>query len=605
MSTAPTAANTNYTVEYVLDLLLRNDLIVEQQADQVRRQESTVRSRLMRDRVARQGKRKASRTNVGPAEVVASFNFTTGAERQIDEDMIAELVAKDAGLPFEKPDPLDLDMDLVANTVSQPFALHHSCIPLRRENGRMVFALDNPYDQQLILQLDEISDEPVDFVVAPKGDIHNLIVKVYGLSSSILAAEQEATIGADIGNLEQLVELKDVGKIEATDRPIINAVEYLLHYAFDQRASDIHIEPKRDKTFVRLRIDGVLHNIYAFPKAVHPAFTSRLKMLARMDISEKRRPQDGRIKTQREGREVELRVSSMPVAFGEKLVIRIFDPESVIQTLETIGMTHEEKTRWQEFVHRPHGMILVTGPTGSGKTTTLYSTLNELAGPEVNITTVEDPIEMVQEDFNQVLVQRRIDITFASALRTILRQDPDIIMVGEIRDPETARMATQAALTGHLVFSTLHTNDTASAVTRLLDLDVEPFLLSSTLVGVMAQRLVRKICPNCSTETHLNAEQVDLLDIKLPPRAERRLPVRYGSGCPKCRGTGYFGRTGVFEQMPIDDSIRKLISRHADTPAIRKAARANGMMSLGEGAIRKLARGVTTFEEVMTVYSER
>ncbi|MGM0555362.1 MAG: GspE/PulE family protein [Myxococcota bacterium] len=605
MSTAPTAANTNYTVEYVLDLLLRNDLIVEQQADQVRRQESTVRSRLMRDRVARQGKRKASRSNVGPAEVVASFNFKTGAERAIDEDMIAELVATDAGLPFEKPDPLDLDMDLVANTVSQPFALHHSCIPLRRENGRMVFALDNPYDQQLILQLDEISDEPVDFVVAPKGDIHNLIVKVYGLSSSILAAEQEATIGADIGNLEQLVELKDVGKIEATDRPIINAVEYLLHYAFDQRASDIHIEPKRDKTFVRLRIDGVLHNIYAFPKAVHPAFTSRLKMLARMDISEKRRPQDGRIKTQREGREVELRVSSMPVAFGEKLVIRIFDPESVIQTLETIGMTQDEKTRWQEFVNRPHGMILVTGPTGSGKTTTLYSTLKELAGPEVNITTVEDPIEMVQEDFNQVLVQRRIDITFASALRTILRQDPDIIMVGEIRDPETARMATQAALTGHLVFSTLHTNDTASAITRLLDLDVEPFLLSSTLVGVMAQRLVRKICPNCSTETHLNPEQVDLLDIKLPRHAERRLPVRYGSGCPKCRGTGYFGRTGVYEQMPVDNSIRKLISRHADTPEIRKAARANGMMSLGEGAIRKLAQGVTTFEEVMTVYSER
>jgi general secretion pathway protein E len=605
MSTAPSAANKNYTVDYVLDLLLQRDLIDEQQAEQVRRQESTVRSRLMRDRVARQGARKASRTRVGPAEVVASFNFQTDEERPIDEDRIAELVADDAGLPFEKPDPLDLDMDLVANTISQPFALHHSCIPLRREDGHIVFALDNPFDRQLILQLDEISGEPVKFVVAPKDDIHNLIVKVFGLSSSILAAEQEATIGIDVGNLEQLVELKDVGKIEATDRPIINAVEYLLHYAFDQRASDIHIEPKRDKTFVRLRIDGVLHNIYAFPKAVHPAFTSRLKMLARMDISEKRRPQDGRIKTQREGREVELRVSSMPVAFGEKLVIRIFDPESVIQTLETIGMTQEERTRWQNFVHRPHGMILVTGPTGSGKTTTLYSTLSELAGPDVNITTVEDPIEMVQEEFNQVLVQRKIDITFASALRTILRQDPDIIMVGEIRDPETAKMATQAALTGHLVFSTLHTNDTASAITRLLDLNVEPFLLSSTLIGVMAQRLVRKICPNCSTETHLNSEQVDLLDIKLPPRADRRLPVRYGTGCPKCRGTGYFGRTGVFEQMPIDNSIRKLISRQGDTPEIRKAARANGMMSLGEGAIRKLAKGVTTFEEVMTVYSER
>ncbi|MFP4599880.1 MAG: GspE/PulE family protein, partial [Persicimonas sp.] len=398
--------------------------------------------------------------------------------------------------------------------------------------------------------------------------------------------------------------LKDVGSIEATDRPIINAVEYLLHYAFDQRASDIHIEPKRDHTMVRLRIDGVLHNIYQFPRGIHRAFTSRLKMLARMDISEKRRPQDGRIKTERGEREIELRVSSMPVAFGEKLVIRIFDPQAVIKDLGSVGMSDEEVAKWRRFIHRPHGMILVTGPTGSGKTTTLYSTLKELAAPEVNITTIEDPIEMVQEDLNQVLVQRRVDITFASALRTILRQDPDIIMVGEIRDAETAQMAAQAALTGHLVFSTLHTNDTASAITRLLDLDVEPFLLSSTLVGVMAQRLVRRICPSCKAKTELSAEQVELLDIKLPPRSDRTLPSHYGEGCADCRGTGYFGRSGIFEMLPVDGTISKLISRQADAPEIRKAARADGMMSLREGAIRKLARGETTFEEVMTLCAE-
>jgi general secretion pathway protein E len=604
MSIDERAKNVHYNVAYLVQVLVDQGILDDDQAGQVRAQESSVRSRIMRDRVNQDGTRKASRTNVSPAEVVADFNFVSADGKPGDHARVAEASAEVAGVPFEKPDPLEVDMKLVSNTVSQPFARHHSCIPLRRENGKIVFALENPFDQQLIMQLREVTSEPLEIVVSPKKDIAKLIIEVYGLSSSITAAEAEATGGVDVGNLEQLVRLKKVGDIEATDRPIINAVEYLLHYAFDQRASDIHIEPKREHTMVRLRIDGLLHNIYQFPKAIHRAFTSRLKMLARMDISERRRPQDGRIKTEREGREVELRVSSMPVAFGEKLVIRIFDPQSIIKDLSAVGMETEEVSQWREFIHRPHGMVLVTGPTGSGKTTTLYSTLKELAGPDVNITTIEDPIEMVHEELNQVLVQRKVDITFASALRTILRQDPDIVMVGEIRDPETAQMAAQAALTGHLVFSTLHTNDTASTVTRLLDLEVEPFLLSSTLVGVMAQRLVRSICTSCKAKTKLTPEQVELLDIKLPPRSERSLPAYYGEGCTKCRGTGYFGRTGIFEMLPIDHSIGKLISRHADAPEIRKAARANGMMSLREGAIRKLARGDTTFEEVLTVCSD-
>lgn len=604
MPIRPNIKAIHYNIDYLLGLLEAAELLNDEQIRQVRAQHASVRTRIMRERVSREGTKKAARTTVGPAEILAEFRFLSPTGDTVDQDAIARLVAADADLAFEKPDPIEIDMKLVATTVSQPFARHHSCIPLRLENGKIVFALDNPYDPELIRQLTEVADQPIKIVLSSKKDIAKLISEVYGLSSSINAAEKEASGGLDIGNLEQLVELKKTGDIEATDRPIINAVEYLLNYAFDQRASDIHIEPKREHTMVRMRIDGVLHNIYQFPVAIHRAFTSRLKMLARMDISEKRRPQDGRIKTQRDQHEIELRVSSMPVAFGEKLVIRVFDPQATIKDLGAVGMDTQEVDQWRKFIHRPHGMILVTGPTGSGKTTTLYSTLKELAGADVNITTVEDPIEMVHEEFNQVLVQRRVDITFASALRTILRQDPDIVMVGEIRDPETAQMAAQAALTGHLVLSTLHTNDTASTITRLLDLGIEPFLLSSVLVGVMAQRLVRSICPNCKTQTNLTTEQVEMLDIKLPPRSERSLPAHYGQGCSNCRGTGYFGRTGIFEMLAVDPGIGRLITRQAGAPEIRKAARANGMVSLREGAIRKLAGGQTTFEEVMTICSE-
>jgi len=604
MAIQTATTNKQYTVDYLLGLLESAELLSPEQVQQVRAQQASVRTRIMRERMSVEGTKKAARTRVGPAEIVAEFRFLTPTGASLDQDAIARLVAADAGLAFEKPDPIEIDMKLVATTVSQPFARHHSCIPLRLENGKIVFALENPYDPELVRQLTEVADQPITIVLSSKKDISKLIAEVYGLSSSINAAEQEATSGLDIGNLEQLVRLKKTGEIEPTDRPIINAVEYLLNYAFDQRASDIHIEPKRENTMVRLRIDGVLHNIYQFPTAIHRAFTSRIKMLARMDISERRRPQDGRIKTQRDQHEIELRVSSMPVAFGEKLVIRVFDPQATIKDLSAVGMSPEEVDQWRKFIHRPHGMILVTGPTGSGKTTTLYSTLKELAGPDVNITTVEDPIEMVHEEFNQVLVQRRIDLTFAAALRTILRQDPDVVMVGEIRDAETAQMAAQAALTGHLVFSTLHTNDTASTVTRLLDLGIEPFLLSSVLVGVMAQRLVRSICPHCKTATHLTSEQVEMLDIKLPPRSERALPAYYGQGCSHCRGTGYYGRTGIFEMLTVDANIARLITRQAGAPEIRKAARANGMIPLQEGAIRKLAGGLTTFEEVMTVRSD-
>jgi general secretion pathway protein E len=589
-----------YDVAYLTRLLVDAQLMTPEQAKKAREDAGAIKSRIMQEH-ARANVRRRAHYEVTPAEVVADFEFVQPSGRPLDEDAIMGVIADDVGFPFEKPDPLKLNAELITDTMTRPFARRHTCVPLRKEDGKVVVAIDNPYDRQLIRDLHELIQADITLVVSGKGDIQRIITEIYGFRSSITAAEANATNRVDLGNLEQLVELKRVGDIEATDQPVINAVEYLLHYAFEQRASDIHIEPKRDRSIVRLRIDGILHNIYTFPKVIHPALTSRIKMLARMDISEKRKPQDGRIKTQQQQGEVELRVSTLPVAFGEKVVIRVFDPQMLIQDLEEIGFYKESLAEWRRFINRPTGLVVVTGPTGSGKTTTLYSTLKELAGPDVNITTVEDPIEMVYEEFNQVLVQRRIDVTFATALRTILRQDPDIVMVGEIRDAETARMSVQAALTGHLVFSTLHTNDTASTVTRLLDLGVEPFLLSSTLVGVMAQRLVRTICKSCKTQTELSKEEVELLDIKLPPKASKSLPVHYGEGCIRCRQTGYFGRDGVFELLGVDDTIRKLIVDRAGSPEIRKAARANGMMSLRECAIKKLAQGITTFEEVLSV----
>jgi general secretion pathway protein E len=538
---------------------------------------------------------------VSAVEVLASFAFESPKGVVVDQDLLTRLVAADVGLVYEKPDPLKLDAELITSVMNRPYAQRHSCVPLRRANGRTVIALADPFDIRLKEELTLLCDGNVTFQLSSKRDIQNIIATIYGFQNSVSAAAEQHGITVDVGNLEQLVKMKNVDQLEADASPVVAAVEYLLHYAFNQRASDIHIEPKRDRSHVRLRIDGVLHEVYTLPRAVHPPLTSRLKMMARMDISEKRRPQDGRIKMSRRGAEIELRVSSLPVAFGEKIVIRIFDPHTLIQDLGDIGFNEEELQTWQRFIARPNGLVLVTGPTGSGKTTTLYSSLMAVAGPEVNVTTVEDPIEMVNEAFNQVLVQKKVGVTFAVALRTILRQDPDVVMVGEIRDEETARMATTAAQTGHLVFSTLHTNDAASTITRMLDMGIEPFLLSSNIVGVMAQRLVRTICTGCKTDTFLAPEQVELLPIPHDVRSQQKFPVAYGAGCDRCRGTGYYGRTAIFELLPISDTIRKLINANASAPEIRRAARADDVRSLTDSALRKLAQKVTTFEEVMAV----
>ncbi len=394
------------------------------------------------------------------------------------------------------------------------------------------------------------------------------------------------------------MEVRSNDELSNTDEHVVAAVDYLLNYAYEQRASDIHLEPRQEDAAIRFRIDGILHDIETVPYAVHGAITSRVKVMAGMNIAERRRPQDGRIKTQRAEREVELRVSSMATAFGEKIVIRVFDPTVLMADVQDLGLSSGEREQYERWITTPNGLILVTGPTGSGKTTTLYSTLRYLSGAEINITTVEDPIELIDPRFCQVQVNPQIDVTFANALRTILRQDPDVIMVGEIRDAETAQMAVQAALTGHLVFSTVHTRNAAGAVTRLVELGVEPFLLSSVLRGAVAQRLIRRICERCAVEGTLNVDQVNALGLKVPVERRENLKVRWGEGCVDCRQTGLYGRTGVFEMLDVGRRVRTLINEGKDANEIAHAARIEGMEPLREAALRKLADGITTYEEV-------
>jgi|WetSurMetagenome_2_1015567.scaffolds.fasta_scaffold03713_6 general secretion pathway protein E len=520
-------------------------------------------------------------------------------EAVIGDVTIARLLAQKSGLPTVKLDPLKLDMEFVHKTVSRPFAARFLMVPLAERDGHILMAVADPFDAEGIDVFRQTSPLPVKRLVTAYGDLVRIIHEFYGLRASLSKAERTLTQGGDLGNLEQLVRLQSGTEIEASEKHVVNAVEYLLHHAYDLRASDIHLEPKRDHAVVRFRIDGVLHEISTIPKVVYPAIVNRIKALSRMDISEKRRPQDGRIKTEREGKEVELRISTVPVAFGEKIVMRIFDPDMLIRDLSSLGFGQDELEIFEEFIGHPHGIILVTGPTGSGKTTTLYSALKILAQPGVNVTTIEDPIEMVMPQLNQIAVHAKIGLTFAHALRTILRQDPDIIMVGEIRDMETADNAVQAALTGHLVLSTLHTNDAPSAITRLQDLGIPNFLLSSTLLGIMAQRLVRMICPRCKEDHLLGPEELRILGI--PPEKQTSLLAKRGRGCASCRKTGYYGRTGIYEILKVDEVMRDLIERKADAVMLRDRAVQNGMVTLKEAALAKLARGVTTFEEILRV----
>ncbi len=581
-------------------MLERNQIIDAEQRKSVEVQQREQRARVIKHVVGSGDLPAGAHYTVSPAELLASFKLADRRGGELDEDKLAQVIAAKSQLTYKKIDPLELNMELIARTLSRPFALRHVVLPLSEGNGELTIAVDNPFDVEVVENLRRIYPGKLKRVVASKRDILKSITEIYGFRKSVESAAKESQSQGAAGDFEQLVKLRNVGEIEGTDQPVVNAVDFLFRYAFDQRASDIHIEPRKGDSQVRLRIDGVLHNVHTIPKRVHPAIASRLKTIARMDIAEKRRPQDGRIKTVLAEKEVELRVSCIPVAFGEKIVIRIFDPGVLLQELPDLGFEPGDQKTFERWIAEPHGLVLITGPTGSGKTTTLYTTLRRLSGDDVNVTTVEDPIEMVTDAFNQMQAQPKIGVDFATAMRSILRQDPDIIMIGEIRDSETARMAVEAALTGHLVFSTLHTNDTVGAVTRLVDLGVEPFLISSTLVGVMAQRLLRRICPHCKVPAALSGDELLILGV---PESERSIynGVCEGTGCVHCRGTGYYGRVGIFEMLSASKDLTAALQAAVPEERLREKAVAGGMRPLRDSALERLRTGVTTFDELVRV----
>jgi general secretion pathway protein E len=556
--------------------------------------------------VSRSQNGKSDDNNVSMIDIIVSLNLNRADDpfKPLDEDSIYHCLSLSWGMPFLKIDPLKLDLNIVTTTIPKSFAVKHLVLPIGIEQGALTIATPNPLNLEILDDIARASALEIRTVVSSKSDILKLINEFFGFKRSIAAAEdQYSAPQVDLGNLEQYVRLKSEDELPSNDQHVVKAVNHLFIYAFDQKASDIHIEPKRDHSLVRMRIDGVLHMVYRLPKNVHSAIVSRIKALSRLDMAEKRKPQDGRIKTDKGGVEVEIRVSTVPVAFGEKVVLRIMDPDILFQNLENLGFTPNDLKRFQKFISLPHGIVLVCGPTGSGKSTTLYSTLRQLYSPEINITTVEDPIEMVHEQFNQIAVQPQVGIGFGSILRNILRQDPDIIMIGEMRDLETAENAVQAALTGHLVLSTLHTNDAPSSIVRLLDLGVGAFLIQATLAGVLGQRLVRKICCHCKESFQIQSTELKVMGLDVGKTGTIKLAR--GKGCQRCRGTGYQGRTGIFEVLPYTETLKRLTQREVDGTALRAKAIEEGMMTLRQSAIDKLLKGITTFQEILRVTWEQ
>ncbi|MEX1074651.1 MAG: GspE/PulE family protein, partial [Burkholderiales bacterium] len=519
-------------------------------------------------------------------------------------DALAEWLARHVGLEYLHIDPLKINFSVVTEVMSSAYASRFRILPVELSAKEVVVATAEPFVREWEPEIARLAHREIRRVIANPQDIERCQVEFYNLAKSIKGANRAGGGASGLSNLEQLVELGSANKtLDANDAHVVKVVDWLWQYAFEQRASDIHIEPRREAGLVRFRIDGVLHQVYQIPASVLAAMTSRIKILGRMDVVEKRRPQDGRIKTRTSEQDIELRISTLPTAFGEKLVMRIFDPEVLVRDFRELGFSDDDHKRWKEMTERPNGIVLVTGPTGSGKTTTLYSTLKSLATPEVNVCTIEDPIEMVEPAFNQMQVHQAIDLGFAEGVRALMRQDPDIIMVGEIRDLETAEMAVQSALTGHLVLSTLHTNDAPSAVTRLLELGIAPYLLNATFNGVMGQRLLRTLCPHCKQATELNrAEDQAAWDAMVAPfKATRPAIVYKPVGCLECRMTGFMGRVGIYETLVHTPAIKQLIATSADLAKVREQAMKEGMKPLRVSGAMKVAAGTTTIDEVLKV----
>jgi general secretion pathway protein E len=535
-----------------------------------------------------------------PLVRIASVNLQRpGTSKVLDVEALTEWLAGRCGLPYLRIDPLRVDVGRVAEIMSITYAERRRALPLTVGLNDVTIATCEPFDVGWVPEIEAHVRKAVKLVVVSPLELARYTTEFYTLSRSVRNATKTGETSA-LASFEQLVELgKTTKQLDANDQGVVQVVDWLWQYAFDQRASDIHLEPRRERSVIRFRIDGVMHTVYQLPPGVMNAMIARVKLLGRMDVVEKRRPLDGRIKTRNpNGDEVEMRLSTLPTAFGEKMVMRIFDPDATVKTIDALGFGAHDGKRWEQLVTRPHGIILLTGPTGSGKTTTLYSTLRRLATDEVNVCTIEDPIEMIQPALNQTQVQPAIDLNFAEGLRALMRQDPDIIMVGEIRDLETAEMAIQAALTGHLVFSTLHTNDSASAVTRLIDLGVAPYLISSTVIGVLAQRLVRTLCVACKQpDDGVTREKLD--EIVKPWRLSGAVKPYKPVGCLECRMTGYRGRAGLYELLTVTDASRAAIHPVTDATRLRQQSLADGLRPLRLAGAMKVAEGVTTLDEVL------
>mgnify|MGYP000111977448 CR=1 FL=1 len=535
-----------------------------------------------------------------PLETIADAKLKNSKGLTITIEVLMAWLSDWSGQAFYQVDPLKIDAQKISEVMSFAFAQRHQILAVEVHPSHVVIASDQPFLDHWESDLQHVLKKDIQRVLVKSDDLRKFTIEFYELAHSVNKAGAQTDDKGYTQNFEQLLELGNQSNPDANDQHIVNIVDWLLQYAFDQRASDIHIEPRREIAQVRFRIDGVLHNVYEFPAKVGLAVTSRLKILGRINVAEKRKPQDGRIKTRNKAeKEIELRLSTLPTAFGEKLVMRVFDPEVLQCSFSDLGFSTEDLRRWEEMINKPNGIILVTGPTGSGKTTTLYSTLRELATAEVNVSTIEDPIEMIEPAFNQMQIQNSIDLDFATGIKALMRQDPDIIMIGEIRDLETAEMATQAALTGHLVLSTLHTNDAPSAVTRLMELGIPPYLIRATVNGIMAQRLVRTLCPSCKSPQQLQEEDWSMLTKpwKTPLPSNAQQP----NGCLECRNTGYRGRAGVYEIMPLTEALKEQIHEHGHANEIRKQAIKEGMHSLRLSGANKIAKGQTTIDEVLRV----
>ncbi|MEI8326543.1 MAG: ATPase, T2SS/T4P/T4SS family [Betaproteobacteria bacterium] len=537
-----------------------------------------------------------------PLERLSSVAMKRASDAKVlDIEMLTQWLAQHSGLDYFRIDPLKVDVGKVADAISASYAERHRILPVQVSLSELVIATAEPYISDWVQEVERQSKRKVRRVLSSPGDILRYTVEFFSLAKSIRIAMKAGAGNNNTASFEQLVELGKTSKtLDANDQGVVRVVDWLWQYAFDQRASDIHLEPRREQGVIRFRIDGVLHRVYQMPMGVHNAMTARIKLLGRMDVIEKRRPLDGRIKTRNQlGEEVEMRISTLPTAFGEKMVMRIFDPDATLKDLDGLGFSQHDAQRWETLVKRPHGIILVTGPTGSGKTTTLYSTLKRLATEEVNVSTVEDPIEMIETAFNQTQVQPQLDFGFPEGLRALMRQDPDIIMVGEIRDQQTADMAVQAALTGHLVFSTLHTNDAPAAINRLMELGVPPYLINATMLGVLAQRLVRTLCSNCrQPDEAVSRDTMD--EIVKPWKINGDYRPFKAVGCVDCRMTGFKGRMGLYELLTISETFKEKVTVHPSLESLRRQAVVDGMRPLRLAGALRVAEGSTTLAEVLS-----